>query len=76
MTPYLSQISEDDEVDLIMWDRDGLSDIEADKKIRNVYCFVDYMKDNIPFISKLKHFYKYRKYALRILKKKYTNSAI
>lgn len=71
MNIYLDSLrnKEDVQVDLIYWDRDGKKDLEVPDIIQNSYKFESHLEEQLPFKKKLRHFFRYRLFALKILKK-------
>lgn len=65
---YLDTI-QDAEFELIYWDRDGKTDASLPSKIRKAYRFEAYLEENLPFKKKLAYFWRYRQFALKVLKK-------
>lgn len=57
------------EFELIYWDRDGKPDAVVPEQIKKAYRFKAYLEEQLPFNKKLKYFAKYRRFALKILKK-------
>ena len=64
---YLDMMDSED-IELIYWDRDGKPDSEVPNKISKSYRFDHFIDEDAPFRSKLKIFYKYRKFVLNVLR--------
>ncbi|MBQ7604780.1 MAG: hypothetical protein IJU75_07460 [Clostridia bacterium] len=71
MNFYLDVLSEraDTEIELIYWDRDGKPDSDPPPCVTKTYVFRAYLEEQLPFRKKLKYFCKYRRFALKILRK-------
>lgn len=68
MNFYLDALSahNDIEYDLVYWDRDGKPDAEVPERIKNAYKFEAHLEEQLPLKSKLKFFYMYRRFALKV----------
>lgn len=64
---YIDSLLENNELELVYWNRDGKEDIKTDNKIV-LHEFGYIQKDEVKKIKKLKAFYKYRKYVKKIIK--------
>ena len=60
---------EDIEFELIYWDRDGKPDADIPKSINKVYKFEAHLEEQLQFKKKLKYFFRYRAFALKVLRK-------
>lgn len=70
MNFYLDALSSRSDIayELIYWDRDGKPDAQVPGSIKKAYKFEAHLEEQMPFKSKLKYFYKYRKFALKVLR--------
>ncbi len=70
MNFYLDALSGRNDIvyDLIYWDRDGKPDSTVPEIIKNVYKYEAHLEEQLPFKSKLKYFYGYRKFAMKMLR--------
>lgn len=66
---YLENILENNEIELVYWNRDGKNDIGIDNRIK-LHEFMYIQEDEVKKIKKLKAFYKYRKFVKKIIKNK------
>lgn len=64
------------EFELIFWDRDGKPDAQIPKQISRAYKFEAHLEEQLPFRKKLKFFYRYRKFAINVLKKTHYDKII
>lgn len=65
---YIEQLKKNDcEIHLLYWKRDNNPDSECPEGVIT-HVFEQYQEDTVPLIHKTGSFYKYRKYALEILK--------
>ncbi len=71
MNFYLDALSgrSDIEYELIYWDRDGKPDAQVPGSIKKAYKFEAHLEEQLPFKSKLRYFWKYRRFALQVLRK-------
>lgn len=65
---YTDCIENSENVDLLYWDRDNSTDAEP-RNVNQVFKLRYEMSDDIPLVKKLKGFLKFRKFALKVLKK-------
>lgn len=67
---YLDVLSktQNNQIDLIYWDRDGRLDANIPQKICNAYRFEAYLEEHIPFKKKLSFFYQYRLFVKKVLR--------
>lgn len=56
------------EFELIYWDRDGKPDADVPKCIGKAYKFEAHLEEQLPFKKKLKYFFRYRAFALKVLR--------
>jgi len=70
MNFYLDTLKGQDDIhfELVYWDRDGKPDAEVPSVIEKSYKFEAHLEEQLPFKKKLKYFFKYRSFAIRILK--------
>lgn len=67
---YLDVLAEKNNIDLVYWDRDGKPDADIPKTIKNAYKFEAYLEEEIPIRKKMRYFYQYRRFALKVMKSK------
>ena len=69
MNFYLDTLATRRDIDfeLVYWDRDGKPDAEVPKRISKVYKFEAHLEEQLPFWRKLRFFFMYRHFALKVL---------
>lgn len=70
MNFYLDALKDRDDVEyeLIYWDRDGKPDAAVPSVVSKAYKFEAHLEEQLPFRKKLRYFFRYRKFALQVLK--------
>lgn len=67
MYDYVRLLSGSHELHLISWNRNGRPDAPAPEGVAKSFVFCDHVEDADPIKSKLPHFVRFRKFALRVI---------